>query len=1069
MKRLLSILLLFVSFGALAQTYDTLPTGSKPYGAQPYLLNNGNILMGTSALKYRVVPTKARVDSLLELKQDVLTFQNGLTKTGNTVKLGGNGSWATTNAAIDLFSTFGAQIAYTNPTTTNTSSLVVGKDFADNSNFVSLGVGQLGGGISLSVNTLNGVSIFDQKYNRGLRGEQLFAISDKKDYTQKGYVDSLLALKAPASGSADYLHNNNTGTAQSASFNINGTGRFDSPTSTTLFNPGIGSFATETGVTTINGGNLNAQQSNGAIVSVTNTDDGSQSKLETHRLNIGGVLDLNTFGLTQYGRLTYPNGGSFEIQNSSGGLIFSANEIKRTSDNKRVLFDGDALPITGGTISGNLTLNGTVNASNFAVNSSQYYFKGSDAYLPQTTIQDALVVRGFLKLTTDDAQITQKLKLNPGAPQNPLESEITLPSESGTLALLSDINSTISDYQTKSEKAQPNGYASLDGTGKIPIIQMPDALVGAVVYQGNYDASTNTPALPAATGNKGKYYVVSVGGTQQSLTFENGDWIISNGAIWQKVDNSTKVTSVNGMTGAVNVTDITGNAGSATNWGSSQADFTSPATGTISWIAGFEAETSKTRPWDASKIKAFLGVNENNSSSTIVQRSSGGDINSNNFLTGTSKMGTWAGGSSFARFGHKDYDIGSGSSAYAFLQNNDGTVFVKGTNLVMGSVTGGYTLLDGNVGVNVIPTEALDVNGNIKGNGTLTVGTATPSAALFHARNSVAGMIIGESGTSSNYYDADSHQYRSADGNVEYMAIKNSNLLVGSNVDDGINKLQVSGNAKITGDITSSIGDLKLLRTDNEYAYILRSNAVGKRKLKFATEVDANPLDEIYFRTNAALFSNLAGTGDRVVLADPTGGLKTTTVVPNSTKWNGQTLGITGLATGDFVKYNGTNWINSKLYQTDFSNPTGTLTRLAGFNDSNEAQHWSAAQVRSFLSTEIATSGTYTPTLTGIFNNASTSALTAHYTRVGNEVTVIGRISAASTAAGTMQIGISLPISSALTNTEDASGFGTSTATSPNRNVDIYYRTASSTVVIETVTNGTGSENYRFQFTYTIK
>jgi hypothetical protein len=76
-------------------------------------------------------------------------------------------------------------------------------------------------------------------------------------------------------------------------------------------------------------------------------------------------------------------------------------------------------------------------------------------------------------------------------------------------------------------------------------------------------------------------------------------------------------------------------------------------------------------------------------------------------------------------------------------------------------------------------------------------------------------------------------------------------------------------------------------------------------------------------------------------------------VASNSTKWNGQSLGVTSLAPGDFIKYNGTNWYNSKLYQNDFANPTGTLTRLAGFNDSNAAMHYSNTQVKTFLATSL--------------------------------------------------------------------------------------------------------------------
>jgi hypothetical protein len=100
-----------------------------------------------------------------------------------------------------------------------------------------------------------------------------------------------------------------------------------------------------------------------------------------------------------------------------------------------------------------------------------------------------------------------------------------------------------------------NGYASLDGSGKVPLSQINDVLLGAVNYKGTYDASTNTPAIPAASsGNKGFYYVVSTGGTQQSLVFKGGDWIISNGSSWGRVDNNSAVTSVNTKVGAVTLT-----------------------------------------------------------------------------------------------------------------------------------------------------------------------------------------------------------------------------------------------------------------------------------------------------------------------------------------------------------------------------------------------------------------------------------------------------------------------------------------------------------------------------------
>jgi hypothetical protein len=107
-----------------------------------------------------------------------------------------------------------------------------------------------------------------------------------------------------------------------------------------------------------------------------------------------------------------------------------------------------------------------------------------------------------------------------------------------------------------SEKGAVNGVATLDGTGKVPVSQLPIAAsLGAVVYQGVWDASTNIPTIPAASaGNKGYYYKVSVGGTTVVDTIAEwapGDWIISNGTVWDKTDNTETVSSVAGKTGAI--------------------------------------------------------------------------------------------------------------------------------------------------------------------------------------------------------------------------------------------------------------------------------------------------------------------------------------------------------------------------------------------------------------------------------------------------------------------------------------------------------------------------------------
>jgi hypothetical protein len=101
-----------------------------------------------------------------------------------------------------------------------------------------------------------------------------------------------------------------------------------------------------------------------------------------------------------------------------------------------------------------------------------------------------------------------------------------------------------------STRGDPMGVATLDVNGKIPATQI--SFSGEVSYQGSWNASTDTPTLPAAAaGNKGYYYVVSVGGTYETIAYTIQDWVISNGTAWQKVDNANIISSVFGRTGTV--------------------------------------------------------------------------------------------------------------------------------------------------------------------------------------------------------------------------------------------------------------------------------------------------------------------------------------------------------------------------------------------------------------------------------------------------------------------------------------------------------------------------------------
>jgi len=109
----------------------------------------------------------------------------------------------------------------------------------------------------------------------------------------------------------------------------------------------------------------------------------------------------------------------------------------------------------------------------------------------------------------------------------------------------------------KSEKGQPNGISSLDGSGTIPLAQIPNSIKGGIKVIGFWDASTNTPDLSALTLLQGQAYQVSVAGntnlngTTNWKQFDLAVWDDVLAGNWFKIDNTDAVISVFGRTGAI--------------------------------------------------------------------------------------------------------------------------------------------------------------------------------------------------------------------------------------------------------------------------------------------------------------------------------------------------------------------------------------------------------------------------------------------------------------------------------------------------------------------------------------
>ena len=135
-------------------------------------------------------------------------------------------------------------------------------------------------------------------------------------------------------------------------------------------------------------------------------------------------------------------------------------------------------------------------------------------------------------------------------------------------------------------KGKASGVASLDANSKIITSQLPDYLLGQVMYGGNASTVATTTTISPSDSLKtkknitttsisivnsatstaantygykdmeGVYFICQAKGTFAETSFEKGDWIISTGAKWEKIDNTDAVKSVNGQIGDVKITRV---------------------------------------------------------------------------------------------------------------------------------------------------------------------------------------------------------------------------------------------------------------------------------------------------------------------------------------------------------------------------------------------------------------------------------------------------------------------------------------------------------------------------------
>lgn len=208
--------------------------------------------------------------------------------------------------------------------------------------------------------------------------------------------------------------------------------------------------------------------------------------------------------------------------------------------------------------------------------------------------------------------------------------------------------------------------------------------ITTLVYEGTWNASTNTPTLASSVGSNGHYYVVSTSGSTNlnGITdWVTGDWVIFNGSAWQKIDQTNLVSSVNGEVGAV-VLDAA-DVGAISSVASADASITVTTTGTAVDLAVYSS------PRVIAQVRNETGASLTKGTVVYISGAAGNKATVSKALaTGDS--------TSAQTFGLVFADIPNNQNGYAVLSGDiaglDTSAFAAGTQLYLSSSTAGtYT------------------------------------------------------------------------------------------------------------------------------------------------------------------------------------------------------------------------------------------------------------------------------------------------------------------------------------------------------------------------------------------
>jgi hypothetical protein len=547
-----------------------------------------------------------------------------------------------------------------------------------------------------------------------------------------------------------------------------------------------------------------------------NNNEAKEIKLytsDTQRLTISsaGAIQFNSYNSTnQTGTPTYLLG------TDASGNIVKTNTVPGSAA-------GPYLPLAGGTMTGT---NGVLFPDNFKLKFGdattpdlEIYHDGSNSYIKETGTGRLVLSGGSdIQLQSPAGEVMADLNGNGSVDlyyDNSKKFEttstgVTVTGAATATTFLGDLNGTINTVTTAVTKANNTNDTTVATTAFVQ--NLIGTIPAGLVFQGTWNADTNTPTLTSGTGTTGNFYIVSVDGSTNldGITdWKVGDWavFVEQGASdqWEKVDNSSVLDgSGTGQTVALwsgsgtsnTLTDapitVSGNnatfAGNVLLSGYLSVTSNNIGTGATRWI-GADGTTST---W-------FYNVPTGGNHYFAVNNTNQLSINENNaFFTGNVGIG----GSPISKF----TVIGTDNTNQANIGHSTQSVFIKvnGTNVDYNS------------------------SGDSGGSHTFSTGNTERMRIDSAGKVSVGSPVVGQLGVRGTTNDSTAYSFESANlSGATLFAVRNDGLSffpygnVGIGTTTPIHKLDVNGIIVSN----SSNPQLRMLSAANQTNYLVFGDA----------------------------------------------------------------------------------------------------------------------------------------------------------------------------------------------------------------------------------------------------